>query len=493
MAARSRVSQVSTLLVTASLTAAALLTGCGPEVRISTLEAYIAVSPSELAFGEAAVPQEHELTLFVSNAGKAPLDVAMTFEPQLGVFSFQGDAAFQLGPDDAMPVVVVFEPTTYLPYATEIVLRSNDEETPVVRVPVSGTGVFAPQPDIDLSTSLVDVGVQSAGGATTGYFEIDNLGDAPLILEDVVLEGSPAFSLFEDPSGDSIGAGASLPVIVEYAPTDQGGDQATLTIPSNDPDEPEVQVILIGNGGDGFELPVAVIDCPVGAAPPEYVTLDGTASYDPGGTGITSYVWTLIDSPAGSQASFTSASGPVVQLFADSAGFYEVGLTVFNGLLIESALATCVFEAVPADALHVELTWDGASSDLDLHLIRDAGVLFDSPDDASWCNSNPSWGPAGSDDDPRLDLDDLAGLGPENINILLPADGQYHAAVHYYGDDYDGAVTATVRVYLLGALVSEQQQVMNEFDVWYPGSVDWPAATWTPDDTSTTSRLTDCF
>ena len=49
-------------------------------------------------------------------------------------------------------------------------------------------------------------------------------------------------------------------------------------------------------------------------------------------------------------------------------------------------------------------------------------------------------------------LDDRSGWGPENINIEDPADGDYEIRVHYFEDYGSDATTATVKVWLDGAL-----------------------------------------
>ena len=125
----------------------------------------------------------------------------------------------------------------------------------------------------------------------------------------------------------------------------------------------------------------------------------------------------------------------------------------------------------------MELTWDTNNVDLDLHLLQNTSAsLFDVPDDCNWCNKNPDWGEAGASDDPRLDLDDLAD-GPENINVLSPADGAYPVVVHYFDPIGGPATTATVTVWLDGVEVFRDSQILTRNEVWEVGQVNWPQAT----------------
>ena len=71
-------------------------------------------------------------------------------------------------------------------------------------------------------------------------------------------------------------------------------------------------------------------------------------------------------------------------------------------------------------------------------------------------------------DDPRLDVDDVRGYGPEIITLNRPADGIYTAAVHYCNDRIsDEPTEAVLEVYVKGELVfTSQPQLMNQGDVW---------------------------
>ena len=160
---------------------------------------------------------------------------------------------------------------------------------------------------------------------------------------------------------------------------------------------------------------------------------------------------------------------------------------------------------VPEDAIHVELTWHTAAdaneqdtgpdagSDLDLHLghayAKQADVdgdgapdpWFSNPFDAFWFNPGPNWGGwASSADDPRLDLDDTDGAGPENMNLGAPEGTTqqpvaYDVGVHYWHDHGFGPSTATVRIWIDGVLVAMLgPQPMQPLDMWHVARIWWP-------------------
>ena len=301
--------------------------------------------------------------------------------------------------------------------------------------------------------------------------------DNRLALGTITQSGSGAFGLTFDPSGQTVMADNSLPLILTYTPTQSEGDSGTLTIPSNDPDEPEVELTLIGNGGGSFEYPQAIIDCPGTSEPPQWVSLDGRASNDPGGNEPLTYKWSLIERPSFSQGELSDTITDQTNLFTDVAGDYVVQLMVTNSIGIQSAPTKCAIDAIPADDIHIELTWDTSRADLDLHVLEEGADFFERPGDCNFCNPNPSWGQSGTDDDPRLDLDDRAGYGPENINIKTPANGTYQVRVHYFDDQGDSAVAATVRIYTYGELTEELSRVLYRNDIWDVAQINWPAGT----------------
>jgi hypothetical protein len=133
--------------------------------------------------------------------------------------------------------------------------------------------------------------------------------------------------------------------------------------------------------------------------------------------------------------------------------------------------------------LHIELEWDTDNCDVDLHLVKPGGTLFDCQDDCYYADMNPDWGVAGSFlDDPFLDYDDVDGYGPENTNLSEPSPGTYLITMHYYNDSYEGfgggPTNATVRVYSYGVLLQEFGPKSLEYTdkTWDVCKVDWPGA-----------------
>ncbi|MEZ4318084.1 MAG: choice-of-anchor D domain-containing protein [Myxococcota bacterium] len=452
------------------------LTGCKQDTGIQQLYPRIATAPEALEYGEIAVPLSDVQQVFVTNAGRARLELDVSVAGD-GAFTVVGEVPEIVGVDETLAIDVRFAPTSFLDYTGELVLVSNDDLSPEVRIPLSGVGVDAPMPDIEISPLTLDFGTVTPGSNNTQFLLLRNVGDAALSLGSVRQEGSGAFVLQTDPSNDIVGPSSDVPVIVAYQPFGDLGDSGLLVFPSDDPDEPETSVVLLGNGGGSYEYPVAQIACPGTSAPPIWVELDGSASYDPAGFLPLSYEWTLLSQPAGSQESLTNLVSPSTDLFTDVAGPYEVQLVVTNAVGTVSAPDRCTIDAIPADELHVELSWDTPAADLDLHLARNGADLFQPGDDCNFCNGSPNWGVAGTDDNPRLDLDDQGGFGPENINIREPAESTYLVRVHYWEEHGDDVVVATVRVFSYGLEVFTGQRAMQRNEVWDVGQVNWPDGT----------------
>ena len=202
----------------------------------------------------------------------------------------------------------------------------------------------------------------------------------------------------------------------------------------------------------------------------ESADLFGANSYDPNELDIIDYRWRLVQKPSGSGSSLLDENADLRSFTPDLAGEYVFELVVTNEECVQSNPCQLSLQATPQEELWIELSWSESGDDLDLHLLRDGGP-FESDRDCYYGNcvseiGELDWGQRGFlDDNPKLDLDDIDGWGPQNINIQEPTSGEYTVVIHDYpGSEYYGDNTALLRVHLAGELVLEESIVIGGED-----------------------------
>ncbi|TNE87607.1 MAG: hypothetical protein EP330_18095 [Deltaproteobacteria bacterium] len=246
-------------------------------------------------------------------------------------------------------------------------------------------------------------------------------------------------------------------------------------------EEPETPDVV--DDSDPLASPVAMCSSsPDTVRPPfETNTFIGSDSYDPEDAGIASWNWSIISAPQGSGATL-NGSGADRGFTADQAGIYVAELTVVTTDGRVSEPCQTELNAIPAEALWIEMFWQYSGDDMDLHVLRPGGTPR-SNGDCYFVNcdggSPPDWGTAGqSADDPNLDLDDIGGTGPENINIGAPEFGTFTVFVHdHTSRSFSGANEVTVNIYIDGQLEwTDTRAISGEDSDTYFAEIDWPTA-----------------
>jgi hypothetical protein len=454
---------------------------CGEDVARQVRPRLVA-PPATLELGAVPVLRESTGQLPLTNAGRAALRVFDARIKDAGS-PFRVLAAPEgVGAGGEGAVQIAFVPPAEEVYRATLEVETDDPEHGTVEVALIGEGRTAAV--LGLEPGVLDFGRVAEGQVVARSFSVLAGGTADLVLEDLrMADGtSPAFGLVgsvRTPTVVKLGGEVQLTVRCA-APVGTGEVMSgSVLLRSTDPARRDVAVELRGAVN---RAPLAVV-APVGpSAPGREVVLDGTGSGDPEGDSPLSYRWVLRSRPVGAQASLAEpeAARTVLRLDATVPGEYEVELHVTDAAgarSLEPARARIV--AAPAQQLWVEMFWDNATTDMDLHVLRVPGTVLGSiPDDCHYANPRPDWGEAGSAwDDPALLRDALTGYGPEVFGYAEPVAGSYRVAVVFARDNgaADPRSAVTVRVYERGVMKGEFKRTLaHQGDAWSVADVSWP-------------------
>lgn len=399
------------------------------------------------------------------------------------------------------------------PVVGALLVRSDAPARPNVEVPVSAECV---ERRLEVTPAVLDFGAQALDLRASRKLRLHNPGPAPLSLLALAFVepgSSPDFRVQTPPAGmtcddggrtctgaQRLTAGEAVSVEVSYRPGDTGGDAARLAVHSDLPSREPEEVLLLGNGSAGtceravvrvrapsagqqgwLEYPPQADPLVVPAGTRVELEARGPAGAVPPGPGVR---WRLAEHPYGHAGRFLPALGAAgVELTLDAAGTWIVELEVVDASSSDTCRAARLpLRAEATEALRVELAWDtpgdpdpldagfGAGADLDLHLLHPSGAWFEHPWDCHFAGPTPDWGrPLHSADDPLLHGDDLDGWGPEIVTLQEPVAGEVlRVGAHVYDPHGFGASSATLRVYLQGALRVElrRRALPDERALW---------------------------
>ncbi len=460
---------------------AVTLAACGERVR----SALPLLDPPNNEYDFGVVPVLNEaLTpeIPVTNVGGAKMivsDVRLT-EGE-GPFTLKSFPT-EVDRGDEKKIVVSFLPTKEQDYAATLVFNTDDAENPEVTVSLKGKG--STRAVMGVMPAELDFGRVNECSCAIQTFAIDNSGTADLKITDISFtQGtSPLFTKVGSwGTPATVKVGASITLTVKYCSA--AGTTMPVTggvhIAGTDPDKREVTIPLKAGVN---RAPVPII-APLGnGAPGQTVTLDGSMSMDPDGDAPLTYKWTLRSAPISAATRIMSPDQAMTQMLLDPMlpGSYEVQLDVTDGAGAKNCMpvrATVV--ASPAQKLLVEMFWDNAKTDIDLHVLRTPTSTFGrAPDDCYYANLAPDWGMPGTMDDPALIRDALTGYGPEVFGYVNPIDTTYRVIASFANDHLEmmPATRVTIRVYLFGVVKFEQTKLLaTAGSTWNAVDVTWPS------------------
>ncbi len=156
--------------------------------------------------------------------------------------------------EDSMLIDVTFDATGLNggDYFADIMISSNDPDESEINVPayLHVTGV----PDISISEDTLDYGIVFTGYSSTDTLIVSNDGTDILTVSDISSDNSD-FNV--DISNFTVNPGETQAVAVICTPSTVGTITGNLTITSDDPDEPSLNVFLQGEGLEPPDISVS--------------------------------------------------------------------------------------------------------------------------------------------------------------------------------------------------------------------------------------------
>ena len=113
---------------------------------------------------------------------------------------------------------------------------------------VTGTGGAPTDPDISATGSVTFANI-SPGNSSTQTLTVYNQGSAALVVGNTSVPSVP-FSITSNNCG-TVPAGESCVISIEFAPAVEGSFNSSITLTSNDPDEPNITITLSGSSSEG--------------------------------------------------------------------------------------------------------------------------------------------------------------------------------------------------------------------------------------------------
>ncbi|SEH08940.1 choice-of-anchor D domain-containing protein [Candidatus Venteria ishoeyi] len=146
---------------------------------------------------------------------------------------------------------VIFEPTSVGSKQLNLPLSYIDEfgNPTSLSLPLTGLAIAAGIPDISAESASFDFGAINLGTTSPSQLlKINNIGNAPLEIGQTAHVSSEFNSVDRACTNTTLQAGGSCIIKAAFKPTSEGAKSDTISIPSNDPDTPTLDLALSGTG-----------------------------------------------------------------------------------------------------------------------------------------------------------------------------------------------------------------------------------------------------
>jgi len=204
----------------------------------------IDVTPTSLSFGNVKVGQNRDLQITARNTGDALLTISSITSSNAQFSVISPASPFNIAAGGNAVVNLRFAPTSAGARAGTLSINSNDPSRARVDVVLTGTGLA---PIVEVTPQSLIFGNVATGENLIMKLAVRNTGNAPLNISSIT-SSDPQFTISLPTTTFTLPAGGSININVRFAPTSAGAKTGTLSINSNDPNRPRLDVPMTGTG-----------------------------------------------------------------------------------------------------------------------------------------------------------------------------------------------------------------------------------------------------
>lgn len=246
---------LSSLLFWFASFALVFVTSCGTDVQSGSKGLIETFPRSQITFSQVSLGDERSEELAITNQGTGDLNIvsiALEGSPDLALEFPQGPVDnLTLAPKDVYTLLVAYRPTaTGSREGGKVVIRSNDPDRATVEVAVVTQDIGARIQVTPSKSEKVNFGQVGLGESESQVVTVTNVGQIPLEVNDIFINGSSEFSL--DLSAITFPASIKditeeLTFTVAYAPKALGEDLGSVIIQSSDLQDSDYELPLVAN------------------------------------------------------------------------------------------------------------------------------------------------------------------------------------------------------------------------------------------------------
>ncbi len=214
-------------------------------------EPVLKISGSYIDFGALKLDESITRSVTVNNIGNKELIIYKIEISGSSDFT-QTNNCTELGPYESCSIDISFSPTSEGKKNAVIYIKSNDINNPTVAISVTGIGTRNTEPQIDISKTKIEFDKTYVGSTSSKKVILSNKGYTRLEITDIYVDKSQFIFTRNCKTIDPLD---SCILTISFKPDFEGTIQGTLTIKSNDPENPVLKINLTGEGISSKKTP----------------------------------------------------------------------------------------------------------------------------------------------------------------------------------------------------------------------------------------------